>query len=165
MPTVNCQQCDESFYSKPNRIVRGWGKYCSNSCKHLALNTGTFIPCDLCKKPSYKSLKDQRRSKSGKFFCSKSCQTKWRNSEVYVGDKHKSWQGGESVYRDILRRAKVAQVCSKCENTDKRILAVHHKDKNRKNNGVSNLVWLCHNCHFLVHHYKNEARKFVVPVA
>ena len=35
----------------------------------------------------------------------------------------------------------------------------------RKNNSVSNLIWLCHNCHHLVHHYKNETKNFMVPVA
>lgn len=59
----------------------------------------------------------------------------------------------------------MVQACAKCKSTDKRILAVHHKDRNRQNNTVSNLVWLCHNCHFLVHHYKSEAGKFLVPIA
>jgi predicted HNH restriction endonuclease len=26
-------------------------------------------------------------------------------------------------------------------------------DKNRKNNKIKNLIWLCRNCHFLIHNY------------
>lgn len=61
--------------------------------------------------------------------------------------------------------SKTPLACKKCGSTDSRTLAVHHKDKNRKNNSISNLMWLCHNCHYLVHHYKDEATGFLVPVA
>ncbi|MBI4281264.1 HNH endonuclease [Candidatus Uhrbacteria bacterium] len=37
-----------------------------------------------------------------------------------------------------------------------RVLLVHHIDENRKNNVLSNLVWLCRNCHFLVHKYNEN---------
>ena len=84
---------------------------------------------------------------------------------MFTGDKHGNWNGGTASYKKILLRSDVAQKCAKCNSVDKRILAVHHKDKNRKNNVVSNLIWLCHNCHYLVHHHKNEATGFVVPVA
>lgn len=161
MPLVTCRQCAKSFYIKPNRLIRGWGKYCSNTCKHLSQKTGETKLCDVCGKSTYKNLKDQSRSKSGKFFCSKSCHIIWRNSQTF-GDKHANWKDGESSYRDILKRAAVPRVCAKCETGDKRVLAVHHKDKNRQNNQLSNLIWLCHNCHFLVHHYTNEAQGFLV---
>lgn len=165
MPTVNCRQCTVGFYIKPNRLARGWGKYCSNECKHLGLKTGSLIPCASCQKPSYKIKKAQERSKSGKFFCGKSCQTKWRNSQIYIGDNHANWKGGESSYRHILQRSSLERICAKCKTIDTRILAVHHKDKNRANNALSNLIWLCHNCHFLVHHYTNESKGFLTANA
>jgi 5-methylcytosine-specific restriction endonuclease McrA len=62
-------------------------------------------------------------------------------------------------------RSDLPQYCGRCKLVDKRVLAVHHKDKNRENNALSNLMWLCHNCHYLVHHDKSEAVGFVVPVA
>ena len=88
-----------------------------------------------------------------KYFCSKSCQTKWRNTE-FVGEKHGNWKGGEFTYRDILKRNKTPEICKICFSSDSRVLAVHHIDKNHKNNNIENLVWLCHNCHHLVHRYK-----------
>lgn len=79
---------------------------------------------------------------------------------VYIGSRHPNWTGGRNVnYRKILTRAKVAAVCGICNARDERVLAVHHKDHNHKNNKILNLLWLCHNCHFLVHHHESERQK------
>lgn len=164
MPMFSCQVCGKSAYVKPSHAKKGWGKYCSNKCNAEAQKTGEYIACHVCKKQVYKSLKDQSRSKSGKYFCGKSCQALWRNS-TYVGKNHSNWKGGTSSYRDILRRAQVPAVCKRCNNTDTRVLSAHHKDRNRQNNSISNLIWLCYNCHYLVHHHKGESKKFLVPVA
>jgi hypothetical protein len=164
MPIVSCQQCSNKFYVKPNRLLRGWGRFCSNECKHEGFKTGSILACSVCSKPVYKSLKDQKGSDSGKFFCGKSCQAKWRNL-IYTEERHANWKGGESSYKAIMRRTNLPIECAKCKTVDSRVMAVHHKDRNRNNNALSNLVWLCHNCHFLVHHYKDEMSGFLVPVA
>jgi predicted HNH restriction endonuclease len=36
-------------------------------------------------------------------------------------------------------------------NSEPKILGVHHKDRNRHNNDISNLEVLCPNCHSLEH--------------
>jgi hypothetical protein len=154
MPLVNCIVCEREFYVKPNRIKKGWGKYCSKQCNYQGQKTGIILPCFNCGQETYKTTVDQKRSQSGRYFCSKSCQTVWRNSELFVGEHHANWRGGESSYRDALRRAKVVQVCARCKIHDARVLAVHHKDRNRQNNTITNLTWLCHNCHFLIHRYQ-----------
>jgi hypothetical protein len=164
MATSNCTICSKDFYVKPSHLKVGWGKYCSKKCQFNGQKTGSSLVCHLCKKPIYRTLKSIARSKSGAFFCSKSCQTIWRN-EQYRGDKHLNWTGGKASYRTALLRSGQKPVCAKCTLDDKRVLAVHHKDKNRWNNDLSNLIWLCHNCHYLVHHDKKEAVGFVVPVA
>ena len=162
MPILTCECCSSSFYAKPNRLMKGWAKYCSNSCKYSALKKGSHVACTTCGKEVYKSKRDLSRSQSGKFFCTKSCQTIWRNSTLYSGERHANWKGGESAYRDIMRRAGTNMICGKCQTKDTRVLAVHHKDRNRRNNDVSNLMWLCHNCHYLVHHFADEAVGFVL---
>ncbi len=161
---TRCKICEKEFYSKPNRLKQGWGKYCSRICQHKSQKTGNIYRCTTCSKQVYKTNQDQIRSMSNKYFCNRSCQTVWRNKQ-YIEDKHANWKGGESSYRNIMIRAKITRVCAKCGGTDTRTLAVHHKDKIRQHNTLSNLVWLCHNCHFLVHHYKDEAGTFLVPVA
>lgn len=109
----------------------------------------------------YKSAADLKKSKSKKFFCSKLCQTIWRNSIVYIGSNHSNWKGGETTYRNILIRAKLPKICKRCKNNDERLLAVHHVDSNRKNNNLKNLTWLCYNCHHLIHRDIKERQKFM----
>jgi len=100
--------------------------------------------------------RELKSSKSKKYFCSKSCQTKWRN-EYFSGEKHPNWKGGFfREYREILTKGGAKPVCKLCGLKDKRLLVAHHKDKNHKNHDVENLVWLCLNCHYLVHNYNQE---------
>lgn len=164
MPSQKCVICSKGFYAKPSHILRGWGKYCSKPCQYTGQKTGKTVICSVCGKDTYKNKNDQIRSQSGKYFCGKSCQTSWRNTQ-YSGDKHSNWTNGKASYRAALMRSDLPQYCGRCKLVDKRVLAVHHKDKNRENNALSNLMWLCHNCHYLVHHDKSEAVGFVVPVA
>jgi 5-methylcytosine-specific restriction endonuclease McrA len=70
-----------------------------------------------------------------------------------IGVNHPNWNGGEFAGRGILERSKIKIICVHCGISDKRVLMVHHKDSNRKNNEIKNLVWLCQNCHHLVHDY------------
>ena len=163
MPDVICKVCKTGFYAKPSWLKNGWGQYCSNKCKQEGQKTGRVVSCFICGKQAYKSGKDLKKSKSKKYFCNKSCQTIWRNSVAFVGSKHPNWKGGHSSesYRRILRRAGKKEACSLCATKDKRILAAHHIDHNHKNNRPKNLTWLCHNCHFLVHHFKDQRSKLM----
>lgn len=160
MPDVVCKQCGKNFYAKPNWIKIGWGKFCSRECVFENQKKGRDVFCFICNKQVYKSPKSLIRSKSGKFFCSKSCQTIWRNS-IFIGPNHGNWKGGEKSYRDILRRSKILQECKRCKLNDTRILAVHHLDRDRRNNKLENLFWLCHNCHYLIHHNRKEDKLFM----
>lgn len=158
MPIVKCKICSSKFYAKPNWIKIGHGKYCSKKCQYKSYKLGKVVACLICNKDTYKAPRFLKRAKH--YFCSKSCQTVWRNSMIFIGPKHFNWKGGENAYRNVLLHAKIPKICKKCKNRDERILAAHHIDKNRKNNNLNNLVWLCHNCHFLIHHYDKEVSKF-----
>lgn len=155
MPIKKCRICKKEFYAKPFWIKLGKAKYCSNKCSFSSRRTGKNKECFVCGKSTYKTPKQISHSKSGKFFCSKSCQTRWRNTE-FVGSKHANWKHGEQSYKSVLTRHKIKKICRLCATKDERVMAVHHLDRNRKNNKVDNLVWLCHNCHHLVHHHKSD---------
>ena len=157
---VYCEVCKKEFKTKLFWLKKGWGKFCSSACQYKARRKGKVIPCHICGKERYKTQKQLKGSKSGLFFCGKNCQTKWRN-QVFVGAKHANWIDGAHAYRSVLGRNKVKEVCTLCETRDKRILAVHHLDRDHKNNEVANLAWLCHNCHFLVHHDTKEGARFL----
>ena len=163
MVTVLCKKCSGAFYAKPSWIKNGYGIYCSKACQHQAARTGREVTCHTCSSLVYKSPKALTGSKSGKFFCSKTCQTKWRNT-FFSGKKHPNYKSGTSNYRTILEKSSTIQACTLCKTTDSRVLAAHHIDKNRKNNTIDNLAWLCHNCHHLVHHHKDEYKRFMAAI-
>lgn len=153
MPFVNCRICKKEFYIKPSHLKLGYGKYCSRKCSNIGVRTGKIVICDICGKSIWRTPRAFDQSKSGKFFCSKSCQTLWRN-KFYSGERHPNWKGGEhQEYRRRLLETGEKLECEVCGNNDIRVLIVHHIDKSRSNNEVKNLVWLCMNCHFLVHYH------------
>ena len=158
MPLVKCLICLKEFYGKPFFLKQGHAKYCSQKCMRIGSKTGKIVNCHACGKEVYKTKKALRVSKSKTYFCTKSCQTKWRNS-VFVGPKHANWKDGRHSYKSVMLRNKVPKFCKLCKNEDSRVLAVHHLDHNRKNSNLSNLIWLCHNCHFLVHHDKETIKR------
>lgn len=152
-----CKRCGKEFRSKPFHVKNGAGIFCSRACSHESMRNRLQVSCTTCGKELYKTPSEIERSKSKKYFCDKSCQTIWRN-KVFSGEKHKSWAGGGSAYRDILRKTSLPKACGICRIADMRVLAVHHIDHNHKNNEPANLQWLCHNCHYLIHH-KLERQK------
>ena len=154
MPIVICKICNQSFYVKPSQQKLGWGKYCSANCRTKAQIHGKKVTCVTCSKEIYRSQAQIRHSKSGNFFCSRSCQIRWKNTNS-VAEKHPNWTGGVYVYRELLIKSNRKQKCILCRIQDMRILSAHHIDHNRQNNDLSNLVWLCLNCHHLVHHDKH----------
>lgn len=163
MPQIKCRRCQKEFYAKPCWLKKGQGIFCSNHCRHESRKQGEVVACHLCGKQSYKQPKALQRSKSGKFFCGKSCQTIWRNSE-YVREKHPNWKGGGASYRELLLKEGAPPICTLCQTTDNRVLAAHHIDEDRSHNTIENLAWLCHNCHHLVHHYKDERSRFMAAI-
>ncbi|MBI4135881.1 HNH endonuclease [Candidatus Uhrbacteria bacterium] len=135
------------FYIKPSHKKLGEGKYCSRVCSDIGRKKGKTVHCAKCRKGFYAPPKQLRSSKSKLNFCRRECYLKYQ-----VGKYHPLWKGGESIYLSLMRK-KRKQICRKCGIYDPHVLIVHHIDKNRKNNVLSNLVWLCRNCHFLVHKY------------
>lgn len=81
-----------------------------------------------------------------------------------MGEQHKNYTTGSSTYRAVMERQSTPKICRLCKTKDPRVLAVHHIDKNRRNNKLKNLAWLCHNCHFLVHHDQGEREKFMATI-
>lgn len=157
MPLVRCKICNKEFYIKPSHLRYGEGKYCSRKCQYKGQRKGKFVHCCICGKKIWRKPRYLKRSKGGNFFCSRSCQTLWRK-QYYSGDKHPRWKGGRYylTFRNILLRKGITPICKICGKKDKRVIVVHHVDKNRNNNDFKNLVWLCFNCHYLVHNF-NES--------
>ncbi len=156
-----CKICKTKFNSRPSHVKKGWGIYCSINCKSKGTRVRQKTFCFICNKELLKTISQMNHSKSKKFFCNKSCQTKWRNTQ-FIGQKHSNFKHGNKSYQSILKRHKILQICNFCGEKDVRVLATHHIDENHKNNVLENLTWLCHNCHLLVHYDKVEKQRFLV---
>lgn len=150
---VTCGVCQETFSAKLSEIHRGNGKYCSRKCSsksrpHKELNA----ICSFCGGKFLKSPSKIKRSKSGLLFCSrehKDAAQRIVNGFIQLHPSH--YGTGTSDYRNIALDH-YGLWCQKCENSfPEEILEVHHKDKNRKNNELSNLEVLCCNCHASKH--------------
>jgi hypothetical protein len=82
-------------------------------------------------------------------YCSHEClaivQSRERKGIFGIGEKNPTWKGGIQVYRRFLKKEK----CEICESVKQ--LVVHHKDRNRYNNSLNNLIILCRSCHAKEH--------------
>jgi len=151
MVKKKCLICGKEFFAKEFHVKKGWGKYCSIKCHSEGQKKGKWLACDYCGKKIYRTPRDFRKSKSKRFFCSVACHCSWENKNVRYGVNAPNWVAGESAYRDLMRRYKIPEKCSRCSIPDKRVLVVHHKDGNRRNNSIENLERLCCNCHAIIH--------------
>jgi len=151
MVKKKCRVCGKYIWIKNCHAKKGWGKYCSKKCQAKTQIKGKWLECDYCGKRIYRTPKDFKRSKSKKFFCSVSCHCSWENENKRCGENAPNWIAGQTAYRKLLQRCGKQEKCGNCGIEDKRVLVVHHRDSNRRNNKPENLEWLCRNCHCIVH--------------
>ena len=156
MDKVICDICGIEFFKKRSQIKRSKRNFCSKKCSTEGRKNGVHIKCKKCGNKSYKQKSQLMKSEN--LFCSKNCSVLWKNRNTY-GKDHPNWKGGEYSYKNIIKKKGVNRLCLLCAFDSQDVLIVHHIDRNRKNNSISNLVWLCRNCHFLVHNCKGESER------
>lgn len=146
-----CQICNKQFQfvSYPSTEKRQPRQTCSKKCQYTLtakkMSRKTERICKFCgqhytTEPCFK-----------KSFCSRKCQLAYMRT--LTGDKNHSWKpvNEEASYQTLkvtLRRKLVTvnTVCADCGKSSN-CFEIHHIDKNRNNNVLSNLVVLCLNCH------------------
>src|SRR3989338_4976557 len=94
-----CIRCKKQFAVKPC-LVKNGRQFCSLHCKNEQQKTGQFKGCDTCGAKIWLTQAKLKRSKSQMYFCSKSCQTIWRN-KYYSGELHRLWKDGIAAYRRL----------------------------------------------------------------
>ncbi len=159
MVNISCDFCSKKFFRKPSQIKKYKNCFCSTDCQYEARKNGAYINCFICKKQTYKKQRDLLQSQSKKYFCGYSCSNKWHGSK-FAGDKHPNWINGRFSYKKILLRTRVKKICFLCNTRNIQVLVAHHIDQNRENNDSKNLIWLCRNCHHLVHNYRDTYLTF-----
>jgi hypothetical protein len=145
---INCDQCGKEFDKRKSNINqsrrRGHNIYCSKACANLGLISSTVEPCGYCGKTVISSKSRKAKAKTGHVFCNSSCAAFWQNKNL--GSPR--LKNGIATYRRIAIENQ-GDMCVVC-GYDK-VTQVHHIDKNRDNNDISNLVVLCPNHHAEVH--------------
>lgn len=135
-----CQTCRQKFYVYPCRIKKGMVKFCGMKCYR---KDGDFNPFH-GKKHSVNSIQKMVTNPNRvRFGLGKQNPNHMRYGEYFSGSSLHWWQ--RNLKRTIGK-------CEKCGFSDKRILHVHHINKNRKENIRDNLILLCPNCHALIHY-------------
>ena len=135
--TANCAECDTIFTHIASRANKA--KYCSRKCFHKAMSRkGTVeYTCLHCSSKFLDSPSHKRK------YCSRACVNK-AAKEI--------WRPDFATVRKSMVKRNLLTVCERCGyDAEPKILGVHHKDRNRKNNDLSNLEVLCPNCHSLEH--------------
>lgn len=132
-----CLVCNTPFEHVSARC--NTAKYCSNQCRYQAHKDKgrTEYECQHCHEKFKAPLSTKRK------YCSKACV----NKSSYTTFKPKY----TTVRKAMITRGLITH-CNRCNyNQELLILGIHHKDRNRDNNDLSNLEILCPNCHSLEH--------------
>jgi hypothetical protein len=83
-------------------------------------------------------------------FCSTSCARRTCNAEKKAANRQQGVYPNGREAKEALLRDRPA--CRRCGwNEEPQILELHHADRNRRNNHLSNLRLLCPTCHTLTH--------------
>lgn len=115
--------------------------------------------CGYCSKDIYKKPSRLKSVKSGMVFCSRACKEKAQSLDSdFPSIRPSHYKNGEYTYRRRAFSAKglICERCGYCKVPA--ILEVHHKDRNRANNHVDNLLVLCPNCHHEEHYIAGDGR-------
>lgn len=103
------------------------------------LGVGKTAVLNVIKESGWSRSNLQHRDKYGR------CIKKGQVLPVPEGENSPVWKGGSVNYYKRLAFKNLENCCDICKS--KRKLQVHHKDRNRKNNKLSNLQILCSKCH------------------
>lgn len=151
----NCLFCQKPFQAPVKHINAGNGKYCSRSCSASAGNPKKTrqpnVTCAHCEKPFWIRPHRIAASKSKLYFCCrehKDLASRLGGIEAIQPDHYGTRSADHHDYRIKALRHYPA-ICMRC-GYDK-FVVVHHKDRDRTNNELSNLEILCPNCHALEH--------------
>ena len=157
----NCLQCNKRFDARRVDVKRGHAKFCSRSCssKYRSLNSSSpqnNVTCATCGIGVYRKPSQIKNSKNKIFFCSRVCKEKAQQIDtVYsIPEIQPNHYGNKiSIHSYRVRALKeLGESCNRCGyNEYKKVLQVHHKDRDRLNNSIENLEVLCPTCHMVEH--------------
>jgi len=167
-----CKHCNEEFDFKTTSEKANHSRWCKSNPKRndienvvtarresidrrLGKPTEFTVECFHCKNDMLVIEREHQHPKKEKYFCSRRC----ANTQGGIANAKRNELNGGAHYRTIAMRYNKHE-CLVC-GFDK-ILAVHHVNKNHKDDSKENLVLLCPNHHQLLHsRYEDEVLPLV----
>jgi len=139
-PNTKCVVDGTPVYRKPWEI-RTRRAFCTHAC--YAKSRRKEKKCPAC--GAILLAHEKRKS------CSRACANRLR-----AGIKYRQGRPNDRVTTIRILKAELIELrgphCERCPYSKIRILIVHHKDRNPKNNALENLEILCPNCHAEEHY-------------
>lgn len=145
-PNSKCLVCSKPVYRRPVELEANKGKaYCSSAC--FGTSNRKERPCIVCG--------SMILARYNKKTCSRGCANQHRTGIRYkIGRPHDKVVDQRAIKLRLLESR--GGVCERCGYSKREILHVHHKDRNRKNNGPGNLELICPNCHYEEHYLEKS---------
>jgi len=145
-PNTKCTICLKDIYKRPSQIERSNGRiFCSNAC--YGISCRKEIPCLVCGKLILSGINTKT--------CSRGCANKHRTGIQYKINSPRDKVKSQKALKVRLLETR-GKVCERCKYDKYEILQVHHIDRNRSNNNLSNLELICPNCHYEEHHSRRS---------
>lgn len=150
---LKCETCSSEFYVYPSRISQAEKnkvaiRFCSKKCYVKTQANNPFFG----KKHSADSIeKMSKHPNRPRFGVGENNPNFVRFGNDFFPTN--GWGARKRLIHENLKTVK----CEDCGyNEIPEILQIHHKDRNRQNNGKDNLAILCPNCHFKEHLLKRD---------
>jgi len=146
-PNTKCHICNVAIYRRPGILKLSGGRaYCSQTC--FGISCRNEIPCLVCDTPIV--------SGANKQTCSRACANKNRTGIKYKQGSKRPPKDKVTTSRILKKRlmSERGKQCERCYCAIHQILQVHHRDRNRDNNELTNLELICPNCHAREHYMK-----------
>lgn len=146
MILIPCDNCGKEYEKEEKKV--NWNRkidnrnYCCKQCQKEAKSKTTVLNCTNCGQEIERIPSEMKRSKSGNYFCSKTCAITVNNMLCRTGENNPNYKNGIGGYRSRALEY-YDNKCSICGYNVINVLEVHHKDGDRKNNGIGNLDILC----------------------
>ncbi len=143
---MDCAICQKPIYRRPGVLELSMGKaYCGLAC--YGISQRKEKPCVVCKMPILAS--------KNAITCSRACSNKYR-----TGIKYKIGRPRDKVVQERAQKIRLIESrggkCERCGYSKVAILHVHHRDRNRNNNDLTNLELICPNCHYEEHYLEKS---------
>ena len=145
-PNTVCIICGTSVYRRPVQLEASQGRaFCGQAC--YGVSNRKEKPCIVCGALILAGLH--------KKTCSRACANIHR-----TGIRYKLGRPRDKVVAERGMKIRLLEqrggCCERCGYSKKEILHLHHKDRNRSNNDLSNLELICPNCHYEEHHLEKS---------